>query len=129
MLDYPHIEAREAVIQSALALSDLEASHIAIYLTVLFAYIAVAYVVGKKLTRLQLAITTLLFIAASAYEVFTIVAVGAAAKIKRDQIIEFGGRASETLGGPPDLMLIILWSSGAVAALVFMWSVRYSKVE
>ena len=60
---------------------------------------------------------------------FSIVALGMAAKIKREQIFEFGGRVTETFAGAPDWMLFVLWSSGAAAALAFMWTVRHPKTE
>lgn len=43
MTGYESITAREAIVQSAAALSDVLTSHITIYLTLLLAYIVVAY--------------------------------------------------------------------------------------
>ena len=57
-MDYDFIAARESIAQTGIAMGDLQASHIAIYLTMIFAYIAVAYIAGKQLTRFQLGLTT-----------------------------------------------------------------------
>ena len=40
MIEYEHIEGREAVIQSAIALGEFQATHVTIYLTLPFAYIS-----------------------------------------------------------------------------------------
>jgi hypothetical protein len=90
MLDYARIEARETVIQSSIALGEFQATDVTIYLTLLFAYIAVAYIAGIKLTRIQLAITNFLFILVAAYEVVLIAVIGQSNRIKVAQIAEFG---------------------------------------
>ena len=48
------ILTREAITQSVVAIGDLQANHIAIYLTLVFAYISFAYVAGKNLSKLLL---------------------------------------------------------------------------
>ena len=88
-MDYEHIEAREAVMQSTMALADLAATHVTIYLTLLTAYVVAAYVVGAKLTRLQLFLTTFLFVTVSAFEVFNIGAIGVGIQLKMAELIEF----------------------------------------
>ena len=90
MLDYTRIEARETVIQSSIALGEFQATDVTIYPTLLFAYIAVAYIAGIKLTRIQLAITNFLFILVAAYEVVLIAVIGQSNRIKVAQIAEFG---------------------------------------
>jgi hypothetical protein len=103
MLDYEMIAAHEVIGQNINALADFQASHISIYLMIIFAYLAVAYFAGKKLTRFQLAIVTFLFMAASAREV--------------------------DVPGDSIWLPNTLWSTGSVASLVFMWSMRRSKTE
>jgi hypothetical protein len=127
-VDYAAIEAREAVLQSTVALSDLMATHITIYLTLLFAYIVVSYLVGADLTRLQLLLVTLLFIAASCFEVFNIAVIGYAATLKAGQLAEFGGSFDRSIQPVRNQWPeIVLWSSGIFAALIFMWTVRRPK--
>ncbi len=64
-------------------ISRLEFSHVHLV-------IAVAYIAGDQLTRLQLALTSFLFIAALAWEIMNIVTTGIAAKLKLVQLAEFG---------------------------------------
>ncbi len=49
MTDYEVIAASEAIEQTLNGIVDNRASHIAIYLTILFAYISAAYVAGRPL--------------------------------------------------------------------------------
>ena len=130
MVDYERIQAQEALIQSSVAIGEFQATHIAIYLTLLFAYVAAAFVVGSSLTRFQTWLTTCVFVAVAAYEVMIIAAVGIASGGATKKIIEFTG---EVITQAPAADTIwphaILWSSGIIAALAFMWSVRASKSE
>ena len=52
-----------------MAIGEFQATHVAIYLTLLFAYIGAAYVAGAQLNRLQLIIANTLFIGVSAYQI------------------------------------------------------------
>jgi hypothetical protein len=122
--------ARMELIQTIIAMGDLQASHIAIYLTILFAYISVAYVAGNKLSRLQLGVTTFIFMAASVREVTSIVML---AQTITDFQIELAlldpdSTSAITRERTPFLYSIWwsigVWSTGAFAALLFMWSVR-----
>ena len=134
MIDYEMIAAREAISQTSAALSDVQANHISIYLTRLFAYLTVAYLAGKKLTRLQLVIVTFIFIAASAREVSIIASCGVLIRAKMEHFAEvYSGAVAApavvAIAGGSLWLTIILWATGIVAALVFMWSVRRSKTE
>lgn len=110
-------------------MGDVQASHIAIYLTLIFAYISVAYIAGAKLTRLQLALTSFVFIAASAREVINIAALTAAASGKLADLTEIGVVTHATVGGFSIWYPILTWSTGIFASLVFMWSTRHPKTE
>ena len=138
-MDYEHIEAREAVMQSTMALADLAATHVTIYLTLLTAYVVAAYVVGAKLTRLQLFLTTFLFVTASAFEVFNIGAIGQGLQFKVTQLVEFEGKMQEAFQSSSieltagiwswGILTVGIWSLGIFAALAFMWTVRHPKTE
>jgi hypothetical protein len=88
LFDYEMIAAREAISQTGAAVLEVQASHTAIYLTILFAYTSVAYVAGKELTRLQLATVTFVFIAAAGREVYFIALFGLAVRLKSAQLAE-----------------------------------------
>ena len=131
-MDYEQVLAREAVLQSILMINDNLISHMALYLTILFAYIAVAYVAGTKLSRLQLGLTTFIFVLASGYEIMNIMLFSTANSVKLGQLAEFGGPIPESPTGTETVAILlttIVWASGAIAALIFMWSIRHSKTE
>lgn len=128
MHDYDLIGAREAIAQTAAAIADVQASHIAIYLTIIFAYISVAYVAGRELSRMQLVLTTFVFIAASIREIFGIVTLSQVILVKSSQLVELTGSSSTEMGlQHSPWWPAAIWSTGAFAALLFMWSVRHPK--
>jgi hypothetical protein len=129
MVDYERIQAQEAIIQTSIAIGEFQATHIAIYLTLLFAYVAAAFIVGSRLTRFQTWLTTCVFAAVSAYEVMIIAAVGLASGNATRKVSEFTGEiVTQAPGADTIWPHAILWSSGLVAALIFMWSVRRSNI-
>jgi hypothetical protein len=130
VIDYEKIQAQEALIQTSIAIGEFQATHISIYVTLLFAYVAVAFVVGSRLTRLQVWLTTCLFTAVAAYEVMIIAAVGVASGNATRKVSEFTGDIIAQAPGADTIWPhAILWSSGLIAALIFMWSVRHPKTE
>ncbi len=129
MIDYEMIAAREAIAQTGVSLLDVQASYVAIYLTMIFAYLSVAYFAGKELTRFQLAVVTFLFTAAAGRQVFLITTVGEMAREKTKQLREVYEYAPEFGAENSILWPIAIWSSGIIASLLFMWSVRYSKAK
>jgi hypothetical protein len=133
LIDYEMIAAREAIAQSGAALLEVQASHVAIYLTILFAYMSVAYVAGKELTRFQLATVTIVFIAAAGREAYLISLFGLAARLKAAQLAEVyedSPAPSLWLGADNSIFWpVAIWSIGILASLIFMWSIRHSKDE
>lgn len=117
------------MVQSSVALADLQASYIAIYLTMVFAYTTVAYVAGKQLSRLQVSIATLVYLAAAFYVAGVIVSISANLITYSDRIREIG--VSKV--GQIDEVALTLWFDAAVwpllmiASLIFMWNVRKDK--
>jgi hypothetical protein len=128
-VDYDFIAARESIAQTGIAMGDLQASHIAIYLTMIFAYISVAYIAGKKLTRFQLGLTSFIFTAAAIREVLTIAILARGANQKYTQLAEMGNKVTDLIVDYSILYPIAIWSSGLFVALLFMWSVRHPKTE
>ncbi len=133
MIDYEMIAAREAILQTAAAVAELQSSYVAIYLTILFAYTTVAYFAGNKLTRFQLIVVTLMFIATAGRQVALISAAGMGLRIKVAHVVGVYESA-----GAPDLVLatgasiwwpVAIWSTGILGSLLFMWSVRHPKTE
>ncbi len=77
MPDYDPINTHEMMVQSSVALADLQANYIAIYLTMVFAYTTVAYVAGKQLSKVQVFIATFVYITAAFYVAGVIVSITA----------------------------------------------------
>ena len=129
MIDYEMIVAREAIAQTGTSLLDVQASFVAIYLTMIFAYLSAAYFVGKELTRFQLAIVTFLFTAAAGRQVFLITFLGRVAREKGRQLRDLSESAPDLAAESSILWPIAIWSSGIIASLLFMWSIRNSKAK
>lgn len=118
------MDNRLETIQTLMSMADVQATHVSIYLTIVFAYIVVAYVAGSNLSRFQLAIATFVFIAACLWELMMITTLGqATASIGREmmQAADVQPFLNETARR---WFSRVLWSSGMISALVFMWNVR-----
>jgi len=129
MTEYELITAHEMLAQSNFALADVQASYVAIYLSMVFAYSTVAYVAGKQLSKVQVYIATFVYMTASLYVVGTIVFMTIGS-------IEYQKRAEELfVHETPRLeeVSLMLWMDGLVwpllmiASLIFMWYVRREK--
>lgn len=99
------------------------------FVSILFAYILVAYVAGAKLTRGQFVIVTVLMLWHCSINLFQI-QVNQQSLIEYHELIRPEWSAAAVRNG-----LIMKWviGSGGVmsifAALYFMWSVRHPKAE
>lgn len=129
MTEYELLSAREMLAQSNLALADVQASYIAIYLSMVFAYTTVAYVAGRELSKLQSFIATFVYILSSVYVVGTIslMSTGQVAYQRRAEEL------SKSTADFADELSTILWAEALVlsllmiASLIFMWNVRNKK--
>ena len=128
MSEYELITVRETIIQSLNGLADVQASHIAIYLTLIFAYISVAYIAGSKLTRLQMILVTAVFLLASTREVIAIALLGVAISEKYGHLEKFNASGDVVIESIT-LPSLFIWSSGIFISLIFMWSARHTKTE
>ena len=129
MIDYEMIAAREAIGQTAASILEVQASYVAIYLTIIFAYLSVAYVAGKELTRFQLTVVTFVFTAVAGRQVFLIAFMGQLARMKGAQIREVYEHAPAIGVENSIFWPIAIWSTGIIASLLFMWSIRHAKAE
>jgi hypothetical protein len=127
--EYFEISAREMLVQSNFALADVQASFIAIYLSLIFAYTTVAYVAGKQLSKVQVFIATLVYMTASIYLAANILFMAAG-------FVEYQLRIEALISNSKELveavtlmfwMESLIWPSLMIAPLVFMWSVRREK--
>ena len=98
----------------------------ALYLTLISGFLAVAYLVGGKLTGWQIAITTVGFALSASF--FTYAAFGYFSRAvfligKTSAEYQSGVMASET----GVLAVISIFVLGILASLKFMWDVRHPK--
>ena len=110
-------------------LSDALGTHISIYLTIVTGYIIVAYLVGTKLTRLQVAIATGIYLVAYIFESLILTTIirtigkQSSQLLLLDPAVAIGMMAQARA---PYIGLVIL-IAGLIAPLWFMWSVRHPK--
>ena len=110
-------------------LSDALGTHISIYLTIVTGYIIVAYLVGTKLTRLQVAIATGIYLVAYIFESLILTTIirtigkQSSQLLLLDPAVAIGMMAQARA---PYIGLVIL-IAGLIAPLWFMWSVRPPK--
>ena len=117
-----------------IALQEAQASYIAIYLSGIFAFILVAYTTGAKLTRFQVTISSALFVLFAFVIGVRIIAFGAGIN---ELLIDLRQYQSEQELGRYELVdktlrlrvAMLVWGSGPIVALLFMWSVRHPKKE
>lgn len=110
---------------------DAMGTHISIYLTVVSAYLAISYVVGKKLTNLQISIATAIYITAYVFESIVIFAIFNSAIFALEKYQELNPSASASViqsTGAIYLGCLIL-AAILVSSIWFMLSVRYSEKE
>lgn len=127
--EYLQISAREMLAQSNLALADVGASYVAIYLSMVFAYTTVAYVAGKQLSRFQVFIASLIYITSSSYVVVTIEFITIGHIEYRERIENLFANEPEQLAEITLMFWIntLIWPALMIASLIFMWHVRRDK--
>lgn len=127
------VEVAEIIIQYGILIAELMAnysSHLAIYLTLLFAYCVAMFAAGAKLDRLQVVIATVLFVTASEFQILTMgtwVDAAQEALLRLSQInpeyaVPNAAARSQIFGQ-------ILWNLGIAACLLFVWRVRKQQSE
>lgn len=92
MTEYEASDRLLSLSANIVAMNDAQASHIAIYLSVVFGFIAAAYVAGAKLTKFQATIAYVLFSIFAAVEIFRIVSYGVGMNILILQSKEWGAQ-------------------------------------
>jgi hypothetical protein len=106
------------------------ATHVGIYLSLVFGYCVVAYIAGGKLTRFQVITASIMFIAAAELQAnLMYLWVGSAQEILRslgEINPDMEGRGEF---GTRQIYGISIIQLGILASLAFMWSVRHPKTE
>ena len=107
---------------------------LAILLTMVSGYIAIAYLVGKKLTTLQVVLINIVYISSGTSVLLSnygSVLDSATARWEAARLIQ---QVRDVMGieGTPEILALVVAGTNSlylVISLVFMWQVRHSKAE
>ena len=107
---------------------------LAILLTMVSGYIAIAYLVGKKLTTLQVVLINIVYISSGTSVLLSnygSVLDSATARWEAARLIQ---EVRDVMGieGTPEILALVVAGTNSlylVISLVFMWQVRHSKAE
>lgn len=128
----PDVVTRAELIPIMIGQLDAIGTHISIYLTLISAYLVASYLVGKKLTNLQVSVATSIYVVAYIFQALILATLFRSGLIAMGAYREnysmvstfvFDGISGSIYIGAI-VMLAILLSS-----LWFMWSVRHSEKE
>jgi hypothetical protein len=106
------------------------ATHVSIYLSLVFGYCVVAYTAGRNFTTFQVIVASLMFfVAAEMQAVMMTFWVQSSLDVYHEL-----AKVNPEVGGPGNIAVrhifgIALWQAGILACLAFMWSVRHPKTE
>ena len=113
-------------------LNDLVASYqgllaqdFTIYLSILSAYLAVAYVVGARLTRVQVVAISTMFVFAGLLTVGTMLSHMVTQTEFRNEIRLMSGGESQTTS----FLIPVVFMLGLTFCLLFMWNVRRPRKQ
>ena len=107
------------------------ATHVTIYLTLIFGFCMVAFATGRKLTKFQAILVSLMFVASAELQALMMTSWVARAFEVATNLRSINPdlsparpylRAMQVAGA-------VLWQVGIIASLSFMWSVRHPKSE
>ena len=134
MTEWETVQQLHAFTEHIIALQDAQASYIAIYLSGIFAFLLAAHSAGVKMTRFQVTISNLIFSLFAFVIGVRIIAFGAGINgmmldVSEIQGASFLGQYQILDPSLRQIIAVIVWSIGPIAALAFMWSVRHAKTE
>jgi glucan phosphoethanolaminetransferase (alkaline phosphatase superfamily) len=106
------------------------ATHVGIYLSLIFGYCVVAYIAGDKLTRFQIILASTMFIAAAELQATLMYTWVASTQEVLNSIAEINPKIKgKAEFGPIHIFGVSVMQLGILASLAFMWSVRHPKAE
>ena len=122
MTEYEMTDIATALTSNILASQSL-------FLTVLFAYLLVAYIVGSKLTTFQAGFLSLIFLIVTLSSTTGAFAMAQDALSLGSRISELTGEGIASLSAAPIILVGIFGGRVVIAlgALFFMWQVRHPK--
>lgn len=106
------------------------ATHVGIYLSLVFGYCVAAFAAGGKLTRFQVIIASFMFFVAAEFQASLMFLWASSAKEMLASLAEFNPNIERD--NPYSARVVVgvgLIQLGILASLAFMWSVRHPKRE
>ena len=138
MTEYELRDLGMSMAANIIELTGQQGDYIAIYLSVVFAFIAASYIAARDFNKVQTTVATVLFCLVCSWLVYRITMLGlgvnfmmeVAEKELYSQIVEDGsGWRDGIAGGFRVVITASVWSLGMVGALVFLWDIRHRKTE
>jgi hypothetical protein len=130
MTEAEMLELTASNLEVAAAFMNNYAAHVGIYLSLVFGYCVAAYAAGDKLTRFQVIVASLMFIAAAELQASLMYMWATGAQAVFVSIGEFNPKIGEAeYYGARKVFGISIIQLGILAPLAFMWNVRHPKTE
>ena len=136
MTDYEIRDLGSSIAANILEMGGMQGDYISIYISVVFAFIAAAYVVGRDLNKVQTTVATLLFCLVCIWLVYRITLLGMGINFMMDvSRREVFSKLAEgnpvwrdvIAGGYRVVITACVWSLGMLGALIFLWDIRHRK--
>jgi hypothetical protein len=105
--------------------------NLTLFYSLVFGYVLAAYVVGRRLTTVQAAILSVLYLAAAIYNRLSgVIIVGGMIELNR-QMDEMVGMVAPKglMSQEGQIVIAVFVILSMLASLYFMWSVRHPKTE
>lgn len=137
MTDYEIRDLGASIASNILEMGGMQGDYIAIYISVVFAFIAAGYVVGRDLNRVQTTVATLLFCLVCFWLIYRITLLGVGINFLMDanrnevfsQFAEGHEWRDVIAGGYRVVITAGVWCLGMIGALIFLWDVRHRSVN
>ena len=140
MNEYQLRDIGQQMTANMLSMSSQQGDYIAIYVSVVFAFIAATYVAGREFNRVQTTIATALFCMVCLWLVYRITMLGLGINFmleiaEREFVAKLNAPSDapsweEALEGNLRVLLTAgVWSLGMIGALIFLWDVRHRRPD
>ena len=136
MTEYELRDLSQAITSNMIELSDQQASYIAIYVSIVFAFIAASYVAGSKLNKVQTTVATLLFSVTCIWLVHRITMIGLGINFMQSRLedaalspVNEGLTPEHAVGILQVVLTGSIWSLGMFGALIFLWDIRHRGID
>lgn len=129
MTEYEIADLAAAQFDRLVVMLDVLGTHLSIYLTIISGYLIVAYMVGKKLSRLQVSLISILYFAAALFEALLMVAISSSMIGIIEYLVSVDDRIDDSfvqsLGGQGLGLTVLI--AALLLPLWFMWNIRREK--